>query len=300
MEQPNKFDSYSCMNKHIINAARIIKDAAHHFDLADGWAMASHVALSTLLALFPFLIFATTLASYFGSSEFAATAVQLAFDTWPQSIAEPLSREVSNVLTVQRGGLLTFSVIAAGFFASNGVEALRVALNRAYRVSETRNFLVLRLHSLGFVLLGTIGMLAVSLLLVVAPLVIQFTEEIVHIVPWFSEFSVPNSILRVGLAVTLLAIGLFTVHKWLPSGDRSFFALLPGIVFTLVCWAVGASLFALYLENFAIYSTTYAGLASIMIALIFLYIVAAIFILGAELNAALSKHRNRRTPPLAP
>ena len=98
--------------------------------------MASHVALSGLLALFPFLIFGTALAGFLGADTFSETAVHLLFDTWPQDIADPLSREIEQVLTIPRGGLLTLSVLAAAYFASNGVEALRVSLNRAYRVSQ--------------------------------------------------------------------------------------------------------------------------------------------------------------------
>jgi membrane protein len=70
---------------------------------------------------------------------------------------------------------------------------------------------------------------------------------------------------------------------------------MPGIAFTIISWAVGASLFATYLESFGTYVTTYAGLASIMIALVFLYIIAAIFILGAELNAAIFQFRKARS-----
>ena len=100
--------------------------------------MASHLAITALMALFPFLIFATTLASFLGAKAFAETAVHLVFDTWPEQIAAPIAREVVNVLTVQRSDLLTYGVLLAAFFASNGIEALRTSLNRAYRVVETR------------------------------------------------------------------------------------------------------------------------------------------------------------------
>jgi membrane protein len=46
---------------------RIALDAYDHFLAADGWAIASHIALSTLMALFPFLIVVTALAGFFGS-----------------------------------------------------------------------------------------------------------------------------------------------------------------------------------------------------------------------------------------
>ena len=135
---------------------RVLGDALGHFNYDDGWALASHLALSSLLALFPFLIFATSLASFLGSEAFADTAVHLVFDTWPDAIAEPIAREVASVLTVQRGDFLTIGILAAAFFASNGIEALRVGLNRAYRVLDTRSMFYLRAQSLAFVVLATV------------------------------------------------------------------------------------------------------------------------------------------------
>ena len=54
-------------------AYKVVFDAIWHFSEDDGWAMASHVALSTLLAIFPFLIFGTALGSFLGADQFAET-----------------------------------------------------------------------------------------------------------------------------------------------------------------------------------------------------------------------------------
>jgi membrane protein len=62
---------------------------------------------------------------------------------------------------------------------------------------------------------------------------------------------------------------------------------------TLLLWLAGALIFAFYLATFANYTATYAGLASVMVVLIFLYMVGVIFIIGAEINAALMKFRVR-------
>ena len=56
---------------------------------------------------------------------------------------------------------------------------------------------------------------------------------------------------------------------------------------------MGAVGFAWYLREMANYVATYAGLASIVIALLFLYMVGAIFIFGAEINAARMKVKAR-------
>ena len=89
-------------------------------------------------------------------------------------------------------------------------------------------------------------------------------------------------------------LGLIAVHVWLPAGRRRFVDIVPGIIFTLIAWLVGSTMFAAYLDRFSSYVTTYAGLASIMIAVVFLYIVSAIFILGGELNAAISRYFEAR------
>ncbi len=279
------------MLRKIIVIKRIVFDALGHYNDDDGWAMASHVALSSLMALFPFLIFAGTLASFLGADAFSETATHLIFDTWPKNIAEPLVQEVQNVLTVQRGGLLTISILAAAYFAASGVEALRVALNRAYREKETRSLIFRRLQSIGFVLVAAVGMAAISILLVLAPLALRIAE---NWMPWIEPYAGTISIWRYLIAVIVLVGGLLAVHSWLPDGKRPFVLILPGVVLTLVAWVVSAMVFATYLERFANYFSTYAGLASIVIALVFLYILAAIFIVGGEINAAINLYAESR------
>lgn len=277
--------------RRIVALKRILYDMLGHFNYDDGWAMASNLAITALMALFPFLIFATTLASFLGASAFAETAVHLVFDTWPPQIAEPISREVVNVLTVQRGDLLTYGVVLAAFFASNGIEALRTSLNRAYRVSETRGIIYRRLQSLAFVFIATVGFVVISLLLVFAPIIVRLALANFE---WLEPYLGTITLWRFVIASTVIMLGLVAVHVWLPAGQRRFVDIVPGIIFTLIGWLVGSTVFATYLDNFSSYVTTYAGLASIMIAIVFLYIVSAIFILGAELNAAISRYFEAR------
>ena len=105
----------------------------------DGWAIASHIALSTLMAMFPFLIVVTALAGFFfGSKELADEAAKILLETWPKQVAGPLGEDVTGVLTSLRGSALTFGAVFALYFASSGVESLRIGLNRAYDMKELR------------------------------------------------------------------------------------------------------------------------------------------------------------------
>src|SRR5258707_4909641 len=103
---------------------RVLADSLGHLNDDDGWAMASHVALSALMAIFPFLIFVTALAGFIGNAQLAGTLTDLLFATWPRIVAEPIAAEVHRVVTGASGGLLTVSAVVAGHLASKRGRAI--------------------------------------------------------------------------------------------------------------------------------------------------------------------------------
>ena len=263
-------------------------DAFYTFLADDGWAIASHIALSTLMALFPFLIVLTSLAGFFGSKELADQAVGLMLQVWPKQVADSLSGEIHDVLTTSRGDILTIGAVLAVYFASNGVEALRVALNRAYAVIEPRRWYWLRLESIGYTLVAAFSSLAMAFMIVLGPLMLAAARRHIPLLVDSNENFL--SLARYSIAIAALIVALFILHLWLPAGRRGFLQILPGIVFTLVASLVSDIVFGQYLARFANnYVTMYAGLASVIIALVFLYFIAAIFVYGGELNAAIIK-----------
>ena len=266
-------------------AFAIALDAYYRFLEDDGWAIASHIALSTLMALFPFLILVTALAAFLGARDLADQAANLLLEAWPKEAAEPLAGEIHRVLTTTRGDVLTFSAVFSVYFAANGVESLRIGLNRAYSVRETRNWILLRLESIAYVLVGAIALLAFTVFIVLGPLLFAAT---LRYAPWLEPLETTFTFTRFAIATGLITIALFVLHKWLPAGHREFREIAVGILATLVLWLVGGILFGRYLAEFASnYVTYYAGLASVVIALAFLYLTASIFMFGGELNAAI-------------
>jgi membrane protein len=259
--------------------------AFQRFVAHDGWAIASHIALSVLMSLFPFLIIITALGGLFGSQTLADEAAALILEAWPREVAEPIARELRSVLTGIRGDALTIGAILALYFASSGVESLRVGLNRAYEAYEWRAWWHTRLESILYVIGGAAAMLAFAFLVVLGPLLGRLAMQWV---PALVPFGMTLAILRLGVATVLIIAALVMAHGVLAAGTRSFRQILPGVAMTLAFWLILGIGFGLYLESFAgAYVSTYAGLATAMIALVFLYWLAAIFLYGAELNAAL-------------
>ena len=224
---------------------RIVADAFRHFLADDGWAIASHIALSTLMALFPFLIVVTALAGFFfGSKELADEAARILLEAWPQEVAGPIALDIAGVLTDTRGDVLTFGILFALYFASSGVESLRVGLNRAYDASEPRPWWLLRLESIGYVLVGAVAILAFSFLVVLAPLI---WTKLLHYVPTLEPFSRTITFARYAVAAFVLVIALMIVHRWLPAGRRVFVEIAPGIAATILLWLISGAAFGRYL-----------------------------------------------------
>jgi membrane protein len=271
---------------------RLHMDSFYRFNANDGWATASHIALSALMSLFPFLILVTALAGlFFGSADLADEVANIILEAWPKEVATPIAAEIRRVLTDWRGDVLTVGVALALYFASSGIESLRIGLNRAYGVVETRSWWLLRLESIGYVLLGAVGLLALAFLVVLAPLI--FATAVRHL-PWLAPLSPMFNFLRLAVAAVVLIAALVIVHKWLPAGRRRLSHIWPGLVATLVLWLLAGEIFGDYLSGFAYtYVSYYAGLASAMIALVYLYLIASIFIYGGELNTVIAQVREK-------
>src|SRR5476649_1742469 len=216
--------------RHISYIFHVSLDAFYTFLADDGWAIASHIALSTLMALFPFLIVLTSLAGFFGSKELADQAAGLLLQVWPRQVADSLSGQIHDVMMTSRGDILTIGAVLAVYFASNGVEALRVALNRAYAMIEPRRWYWLRLESIGYTLIAAFTSLAMAFLIVLGPLMLEAARRHIPLIVESNEQFL--NVVRYSTTITALVVALLILHAWLPAGRRGFLQILPGIIFT--------------------------------------------------------------------
>ena len=277
----------------------VLVEAFYRFNRDDGWAIASHIALSILMAMFPFLIVVTAIAGFVGSANLADEVARLMFAAWPRQVAGPIASEIHNVLTTDarrrpdawaRCSRSILPPAASKACASGSIAPTGCARSGAggccgWNRSAT-------CWSARFALL------ALAFLVVLGPLI--FKDRRPNMRRGSSRCS-RISISRVSASARLvLAVALFILHMWLPAGRRGLSKVWPGIVATMVLWLACGFTFGHYLADFAYtYVTYYAGLASAMIALVFLYYSAWIFVYCGELNAAIARMRGARPPDSA-
>ncbi|TDK45137.1 YihY/virulence factor BrkB family protein [Antarcticimicrobium luteum] len=280
-----------------LRGLRALIRAAARFGDKGGWVMSSHVAMSLMMALFPFVLFVVALAGFLSRDVPVDDLFELLFGSWPEEVAQPIERELRAVLAAADSRLLTLGGVVALYFASNGVDAVRVAMTRAYHDTDPRPFWQTRLLCLGLVVAGAALVLAGVAVDLVLPLYTNMLRAAVpgEVTSWFAGVGVSWL-----FVIAMPVLGVLGFHLLLPGRRHGIRQILPGVVLTLMLWALAGWGFSIYIGRFASYSATYAGLAGAMSALIFLYLNAAILILGAEFNGALLDAGREKEPASEP
>jgi membrane protein len=251
--------------------------------------LAGNIAFRTVFSLFPFLIFLTALAGFFGSAELANSIISFLLGVAPKGLVQPFIGEITSILTVPRAGLMSLAAALTVWSAMGGVDSVRVSLNRAYDTRETRPLWLLYAQNVGFVIVSAIGMLAVATLLVVLPAVMEAVAAYApHRLADFGSLDW----WRLPLAVVLLLVGLTAAHRLLPNRHLPFKDLWPGVLLTLVVWMFLAAAFSWYLRNFNSFTSTYASLSGLFATMFFIYLQALVLIFGGEVNRMMMQVRD--------
>ena len=260
----------------------VIRRFAEH----DGPVFTGHIAYSLMLSVFPFMIFAMALTGFVVGQQGAEMALDALFEGVPDHVALTLKPVLFEVLGQRRGGILTLSALVAIWAASNGVEAIRLGLDRAYGVPRARHMALSRLIAVAFVIGGFVVFTLLAVLIVFAPLLFVLIERWTPIdIPIGADF------VRYAVGLAILGGSLWAMHRVLPSRWTGGLRLWPGVVASVIIWSLAATALSIYLALAPGFSVTYGTLAGVIVTLLFFYLTGLAIIFGAEVNAVINRDR---------
>lgn len=264
----------------------ILWAAIQRFGRDQGSVHSGNIAYSLMLAVVPFLIFATALTGFFVGQQGAEMALAALFEGVPEHVALTIEPVLMEVVGQRRGDILTLSALAAVWAASNGVEAVRLGLDHAYEVDDSRHVALSRLISIGVVLTGFAIFTLLSALIVFAPLVFVLVER------WTAvDIPAEADVIRYALSLAVLSGTLWAMHRVLPSRRMRGMRLWPGVLASVLIWSMAATGMSVYLAYAPSYAVTYGTLAGVIVTLLFFYLTGVALIFGAEVNAAINAAR---------
>jgi membrane protein len=243
--------------------------------------VAAALAFFGMLALFPFLIFAVSLAGLIIDPAQASTLISQLYQVAPRAVADILSDRIRVLTTTgQSPGLLTAGALGAIWAASGGVTALMGALNTAYGVEDRRPLWKRRglaiLVTLGAALLVTVA----SAIAVATPAIAGYFGPLAPLILWA----------RLPVSALIVALVLAVLYYVLPDVEQEFRFITPGSLVAVALWLLASLGFSFYVRRFGSYEVSYGALGGTVIFMLWMWISSMAVILGAEINAII-EHR---------
>ncbi len=246
---------------------------------------AASISFSFFLALFPGVIFLFTLIPFIPVDGFQSELFKLLRDVLPPNSFDAAYSTITDILTIKRGDLLSVTVIAAFFFATNGTLSLIGNFGQSIHRLNVRGFWSQYLAA--FLLT-----LALSVLLISGITALTLSE--VYLSEWIGgELGIWLAALSrwvVLLGLVLLSISLLFYFGPMRRAPWRFVS--PGaLLATLLVWLT-SYLFGIYVTDFSRYNQLYGSIGTLMIIQLWIYVNAIGLIIGFELNASMAEAKN--------
>ncbi len=279
---------------HHLSLYKFIKLFLYNVDEDEVLDRANGVAYNFILAIFPTIIFLFTLIPYI-SAYFPTITTEgiMTFlsDYMPETMYESAAATVTDIVSKQRGGLLTFGFVFALYLATNGMMALMRTFNACYKTVENRSWLRMRLTATGLTILLAFVLLSAVVLLIVGEFVLS---SVTHKLSDYSDASSLDTLSLYGL-FTIRFVVIFVVFFFAVSFIYYFgpavhynwrFFSIGSLIATLAC--IGLSYgFSFYISNFSSYNKVYGSIGALIGLMVWIQLLTTILLFGYEINASL-------------
>lgn len=250
----------------------------------DVFGAAAQLSYYFLLALFPLLIFLTSLIGFMpGAQDSLMSGVARVA---PPDALKLVRETLEDVVSHRSGGLISFALIASLWAASSGVASLMGALNIAYDLNEVRPFWKRRLIALGLTIAMALLVIGGSLLVIIGHRLGAWLERALGL---GAALAFVSSALSYLLGFGLLLAGIAVLYYFGPNIKQGKRRVKPGALFAATGIVLGSLLFSLYLRVAPSASATYGSLGAVVTLMLWLYLMGLMLLVGAEINSEIDK-----------
>jgi membrane protein len=271
-------------------AGRLIERAIRDYGRDDGSIYAAAITYYLLLSIFPLLIVIVAVLGLLARDpDFQIEVVDLIVRQLPSgSGVRDQVDTIINGIARPRSGLVGLVAFVGALWTASGVfGALRRALNNAFDVPMKRSYFRGRLRDLASVAAVVVLVIASTALTVTLALLRSYLSR------WFDGAlsNVGGGLIFLLLPLVLSFAFFLLLYRLIPNHTLRWGELWLGALIAAVAFELAKALFTIYLATFASYDEVYGALGSLIALLVFIFIVANITILSAEIASEVAKAR---------
>jgi membrane protein len=248
---------------------------------------ASSLAFNFFIAIFPLIIFLFTLIPYIPIENLEGLITGFIRNFLPTNAFYFVNETITDIVTNQNAGLLSFGFIAALYFSSNGFASMLSAFDTGVESVLQRNWFDIRLKSVILLFLVVSLLITTALLSITFNYGFNFLDGQVTINDNLTKFvlSTIEYILTLSLIYfifsSLYYFGSNKGSEWRFFSAGSTVATLLSILST---WG-----FRVYVENFNSYNKLYGSVGTLLVLMILIYVNCFVVLIGFELNRSIDK-----------
>lgn len=243
-----------------------------------------------VMAFFPFIIFLITTLSY--SNLFEYSLPDFLARIMPENTADFLINIIDELLEARSGSLLSVSMLTTIFFASKGVNAIIIGINRSFLVTENRGFFKKTAISFIFTILFAFSINFLFIFIIMGQVITELVVNFLGITDFSAQLW---GLIRIGITLSFIFLVISFVYIYFPNlkPRLKIKDVIWGSIFSTLFWLISSFLFSFYVNNFSNYTLIYGSIAGIIVFLLWLFISSIILLTGAEINALLKTMNNR-------
>lgn len=263
----------------------------------DIWGRAAQLSYYFLLALFPLLIFLTSIIGIILGS---GTGIRHSLFNYLSQVMPPAAFKLvdDTMYEVSRSsgsGKISFGILAALWAASNGMGAISESLNAAYDVKETRPYWKARLVSISLTIaIAVLTMTALVLILYGGTI----ADKVAMSYGFGDQFTIAWKVLQWPIVLLFILLTFSLIYYFAPDlKDQDWKWVTPGSLIGVGLWLLVSFLFRLYLSFFDSYSTTYGSLGAVIILMLWFYLTGLAILIGGEINSEIENAAAEKGAP---
>jgi membrane protein len=272
--------------------------------LDDGcFTIAKGAAYSALLSFFPVLTTAATVMVQTRAEFVSNTLQKFLSEAVPPGTEELVVRQFQ-VKGARPFLLLIVAVLVALWAASSVIKSLIDGFQAAYRVPRSRSFVRQTGVAVALVIMSAIPLVGVSLLVLFGGQVERTVmnwmqvDPVLHPFAWVWEWV--TLVARYILALGTTTMVTCTLYYFGPYRKQRWSAIWPGAILATVLWLLATVVFGWYVRNLANYNVLYGSVATSIALLVWMYLIAAVALVGCEFNAEWERMGRTMPPAVRP
>ena len=253
----------------------------------NGPLLAGSIAYFFLMSFVPFCLFLITIFGYIlgGDQEFYAFFLNRLIRLFPAATSD-ISHELAVLVAYRKIGIVTFMIYV--YFSYQLYLALQTAMHLIFREPAEKLLLITIVRSLIIVTLIVV-FIAISF---TATSAIQMLRPMITTLTGIRIGMFTGLLIRFLIPLVLVFLITTTLYIFLPAKRANFGNALQGALFTTVFLEAARHLFTFYAVTAASsYGALYGSLSSLVIFLLWVYLSACIFLVGAEIVCHLQVSR---------